>query len=99
MEHSLKLMINEFFDPVQLKFLCLPLSLAIDNNAQIVSLKIDCLLVTEISHLKISPGTSLNCTRISAFLESKALPAFMIKGTPAESRTMVLTNVQYQNSI
>ncbi len=75
------------------------LSLAIDNNAQIVSLRIDCLLATEISHLKISPGTSLNCTRISAFLESKALPAFMIKGTPAASRQMVLTTVQYQNSI
>jgi hypothetical protein len=36
--------------------------------------------------LKISPGTSLNCTRISAFLESKALPAFMTNGTPAKSR-------------
>lgn len=34
-------------------------------------------------HLKISPGASLNCTRISAFRESKALPAFKMNGTPA----------------
>nr|GMD01222.1 hypothetical protein Iba_chr05fCG5380 [Ipomoea batatas]GMD01224.1 hypothetical protein Iba_chr05fCG5400 [Ipomoea batatas] len=45
-------------------------------------------------HLNISPGTSLNWTRISAFLELSAFPALSIKGTPATSslcmrRTMV----------
>jgi hypothetical protein len=34
-------------------------------------------------HLKMSPGTSLNCTRTSAFLEFNALPALRMKGTPA----------------
>lgn len=31
----------------------------------------------------MSPGTSLNCTRTSAFLELSALPALRMKGTPA----------------
>jgi hypothetical protein len=33
----------------------------------------------------MSPGASLNCTRTSAFRDSKALPAFMMKGTPETS--------------
>lgn len=37
-------------------------------------------------HLNISPGTSLNWTRISAFLEFKAFPAFRMKGTPVKRR-------------
>lgn len=39
-------------------------------------------LTSEYIHLKMSPGTSLNCTRISAFLEFNALPALRMKGTP-----------------
>uniref|UniRef100_A0A0A9CI73 Glucose-6-phosphate 1-dehydrogenase, cytoplasmic isoform n=1 Tax=Arundo donax TaxID=35708 RepID=A0A0A9CI73_ARUDO len=34
-------------------------------------------------HLKMSPGTSLNCTRTSALLEFNALPALRMKGTPS----------------
>lgn len=36
-------------------------------------------------HLNMSPGTSLNWTLISAFLEFNAFPAFSIKGTPEEN--------------
>jgi hypothetical protein len=39
--------------------------------------------------LNISPGTSLNWTRISAFLEFNAFPAFSMKGTP-EKQSMAI---------
>lgn len=35
-------------------------------------------------HLNMSPGTSLNWTLISAFLEFNAFPAFSMNGTPAK---------------
>lgn len=52
-------------------------------------------------HLKMSPGTSLNWTRISAFLEFKAFPAFSIKGTPAGKKNGIdqLKEIKNKNCV
>lgn len=42
-----------------------------------------CLIDTSAGNMLRAPGTLRNCTRISAFLWLRALPALMMKGTPS----------------